>query len=99
MKRRQEEPREIQVVKSSHSHRDVSTYDYYTRRQFKRYEAIFNKCVLDPCTFESNPFGDGEWTENDEQTWPLTTFSSVSLTILYSLTFFHGPAGGFIFFL
>ena len=68
VKRRQEEPREIQVVKSSHSHRDVSTYDYYTRRQFKRYEAIFNKCVLDPGTFESNPFGDGEWTENDEQT-------------------------------
>ena len=28
VKRRQEEPREIQVVKSRHSHRDVSTYDY-----------------------------------------------------------------------
>ena len=99
VKRPQEEPREIQVVKSSHIHRDVSTYDYYTRPQFKRYEAIFNKCVLDPCTFESNPFGDGEWKENDEQTWPLTTISSLTLTILHSLTFFHGPAGGLFFFL
>lgn len=63
-----EEPREIPVVKSSHIHRDVSTYDFYTRPQFKRYEAIFNKCVLDPCTFESYPSGDGEWKENDEQT-------------------------------
>ena len=68
VKRRQEEPREIQVVKSSHSHRDVSTYYYYTRPQFKRYEAIFNKCVLDPCTFESYHSSDGEWKENDEQT-------------------------------
>ena len=69
VKRPQEEPREIQVVKSSHIHRDVSTYDYYyTRSQLKRYEAIFNKCVLDPCTFESYPLGDGEWKENDEQT-------------------------------
>lgn len=63
-----EEPREIPVVKSSHIHRDVSTYDFYTRPQFKRYEAIFNKCVLDPCTFESYRSGDGEWKENDEQT-------------------------------
>ena len=56
VKRPQEEPREIQVVKSSHSHRDVSTYDYHTRPQFKRYEAIFNKCVLDPCTFRIKSF-------------------------------------------
>lgn len=67
-KRPQEEPREIPVVRSSHIHRDVSTYDFYTRLQFKRYEAIFSKCVLDPCTVKSYPSGDGEWKENDEQT-------------------------------
>lgn len=67
-KRPEEEPREIPVVKSSHIHRDVSTYDFYTRPQFKRYEAILSKCVLDPCTFKSYPSGNGEWKENDEQT-------------------------------
>ena len=36
--------------------------------------------------------------ENDEKTWPLTTISSLTLTILHSLTFFHGPAGGLFFF-
>ena len=35
---------------------------------------------------------------NDEKTWPLTTISSLTLTILHSLTFFHGPAGGLFFF-
>ena len=64
----QGDPREIQVVNSSHIHRDVSTYDIYTQPQFKRYKMVFNKRVLNPRTFESYPFGYGEWNEADEQT-------------------------------
>ena len=53
----QREPRQTQVVKMHHIVRDAKTYDLYTYPDYKRYQLVCDKRVIDPSTFQNYPYG------------------------------------------
>ena len=53
----QKEPRQTQVIKTYQIVRDVKTYDLYTLPDYKRYQLVYDKRVIDPSTFKTYPYG------------------------------------------
>ena len=53
----QKEPRQTQVVKTYQIVRDAKTYDLYTYPDYKRYQLVYDKRVIDPSTFQTYPYG------------------------------------------
>ena len=53
----QKEPRQTQVVKTYQIVRDAKTYDLYTYPDYKRYQLVYDKRVIDPSTFQTSPYG------------------------------------------
>ena len=50
-------PRQIQVVNTHHIVRDPKTYQLSTFPDYKRYQLVYNKRVIDPHTFRTYPYG------------------------------------------
>ena len=57
IQRPQKEPRQTQVVKTYQIVRDAKTYDLYTYPDYKRYQLVYDKRVIDPSTFQTYPYG------------------------------------------
>jgi len=53
----QREPRQTQVVKTHQIVRDAKTYELYTFPDYKRYQLVYDKRVIDPNTFQTYPYG------------------------------------------
>jgi len=53
----QKEPRQTQVLKTYQIVRDAKTYDLYTYPDYKRYQLVYDKRVIDPSTFQTYPYG------------------------------------------
>jgi len=53
----QKEPRQTQVVKTHQIVRDAKTYDLYTYLDYKSYQLVYDKRVIDPSTFQTYPYG------------------------------------------
>jgi len=53
----QKEPHQTQVVKTYQIVRDAKTYDLYTYPDYKRYQLVYDKRVIDPSTFQIYPYG------------------------------------------
>ena len=53
----QKEPRQIQVVKSYQIFRDAKKYQLETHPDYKRYQLVYDKRVIDPTTFQTYPYG------------------------------------------
>ena len=53
----QKEPRQTQVVKTHQIVRDAKTYELYTFPDYKRYQLVYDKRVVDPGTFQTYPYG------------------------------------------
>ena len=53
----QKEPRQTQVVKTHQIVRDAKTYDLYTFPDYKRYQLVYDKRVIDPSAFQTYPYG------------------------------------------
>ena len=53
----QKEPRQTQVVKTHQIVRDAKTYELYTFPDYKRYQLVYDKRVVDPQTFLTYPYG------------------------------------------
>ena len=53
----QKEPRQTQVVKTHQIVRDPNTYELYTFPDYKRYQLVYDKRVIDPQTFLTYPYG------------------------------------------
>ena len=53
----QKEPRQTQVVKTHQIVRDAKTYELYTFPDYKRYQLVYDKRVVDPNTFQTFPYG------------------------------------------
>ena len=55
----QKEPRQTQVVKTHQIVRDAKTYDLYTYMypDYKSYQLVYDKRVIDPSTFQTYPYG------------------------------------------
>ena len=49
----QNEPRQTQVVKTHQIVGDAKTYDLYTFPDYKRYQMVYDKRVIDPSTFKT----------------------------------------------
>ena len=52
-----DQPRQRQVIKTHQIVRDATNYELYTYPDYKRYQLVFNKRVIDPSTFETYPYG------------------------------------------
>ena len=52
-------PRQTQVVKTHQIVRDPNTYELYTFPDYKRYQLVYDKRVIDPQTFLTYPYGYG----------------------------------------
>ena len=50
-------PRQTQVVKTYQIVRDPKTYQLYTFPDYKRYQLVYDKRVVDPVTFKTFPYG------------------------------------------
>ena len=50
-------PRQTQVVKSYQIVRDPQHYQLYTFPEYKRYQLVYEKRVVDPVTFQTYPYG------------------------------------------
>ena len=50
-------PRQTQVVKSYQIVRDPKHYQLYTFPDYKRYQLVYDKRVVDPVTFKTFPYG------------------------------------------
>ena len=50
-------PRQTQVVKTHQIVRDAKTYELYTFPEYKRYQLVYDKRVVDPHTFLTYPYG------------------------------------------
>ena len=50
-------PRQTQVVKTHQIVRDPNTYELYTFPDYKRYQLVYDKRVVDPHTFLTYPYG------------------------------------------
>jgi len=53
----QKEPRQSQVVKSHQIVRDPQNYQLFTFPDYKRYQLVYDKRVIDPTTFQTYPYG------------------------------------------
>ena len=53
----QKEPRQTQVIKTYQIVRDAKTYYLYTFPDYKRYQLVYDKRVIDPSTFQTYPYG------------------------------------------
>ena len=53
----QQKPRQTQVVKSHQIVRDPKTYELYTFPDYKCYQLVYDKRVVDPNTFQTFPYG------------------------------------------
>ena len=53
----QKEPRQTQVVKTYQIVRDAKTHELYTFPDYKRYQLVYDKRVIDPSTFQTYPYG------------------------------------------
>jgi len=53
----QKELRKTQDVKTHQIVRDAKTYDLYTLPDYKRYQLVYEKRVVDPSTFQTYPYG------------------------------------------
>ena len=51
----QKEPRQTQAVKTYQIVRDAKTYDLYTLPDYKRYQMVYDKRVIDTSTFQNLP--------------------------------------------
>ena len=52
-------PRQTQVVKTHQIVRDPNTYELYTFPDYKRYQLVYDKRVINPQTFLTYPYGYG----------------------------------------
>ena len=50
-------PRQTQVVKTYQIVRDPNTYELFTFPDYKRYQLVYDKRVVDPHTFLTYPYG------------------------------------------
>jgi len=50
-------PRQTQVVKTYQIVRDPKHYQLYTFPEYKRYQLVYDKRVVDPVTFQTYPYG------------------------------------------
>ena len=50
-------PRQTQVIKTHQIVRDPKTYELYTFPEYKRYQLVYDKRVVDPQTFLTYPYG------------------------------------------
>ena len=53
----QKEPRQTQVVKTHQIVRDPTHYKLFTFPDYKRYQLVYDKRVVDPVTFHTYPYG------------------------------------------
>ena len=53
----QSQPRQTQVIKSFHVRRDAKHYHLYTFPDYKQYQLVYTKRVLDPETYLTYPYG------------------------------------------
>ena len=53
----QKKPRETQVTKTHQIVRDPKHYKVYTFPDYKRYQLVYDKRVVDPATFQTYPYG------------------------------------------
>ena len=53
-------PRQTQVIKTYQIVRDPKHYQLYTFPDYKRYQLVYDKRVVDPVTFKTYPYG-YEW--------------------------------------
>ena len=53
----QKEPRQTQVAKTYQNFRDAKKYQLETRPDYKCYQLVYDKRVIDPATFQTYPFG------------------------------------------
>ena len=52
-----DKPRQRQVIKTHQIVRDARNYEPYTYPEYRRYQLVFNKRVINPTTFKSYPYG------------------------------------------
>ena len=52
-----QKPRQTQVHKTYQIVRDPQTYQLYTFPDYKRYQLVYDKRVLDPISFQTYPYG------------------------------------------
>ena len=52
----QKEPRQTQVIKTHQIVREAKTYDLYSFPDYKRYQLVYDKRVIDPSTFQTYPY-------------------------------------------
>ena len=53
----QKQPRQTQVVKTHHIVRDAKTYELFTFPDYKCYQLVYDKRVIDAVTFQTYPYG------------------------------------------
>ena len=53
----QKEPRQTQVIETHQIIGDSKTYDLYTFPDYKRYQLVYDKRVINPSTFQTYPYG------------------------------------------
>ena len=53
----QNQPRQTQVVKTHQIVRDAKTYELFTFPDYKCYQLVYDKRVIDPTTFQTYPYG------------------------------------------
>ena len=53
----QKQPRQTQVVKTHQIVRDAKTYQLFTFPDYKCYQLVYDKRVIDPDTFQTYPYG------------------------------------------
>ena len=52
-----QKPRQTQVIKTHQIVRDPQHYQLYTFPEYKRYQLVYDKRVVDPITFQTFPYG------------------------------------------
>ena len=52
-----QKPRQTQIVKTYQIVRDPQTYQLYTFPDYKRYQLVYDKRVVDPISFQTFPYG------------------------------------------
>ena len=52
-----QKPRQTQVIKTHQILRDPKTYQLFTFPDYKRYQLVYDKRVVDPISFRSYPYG------------------------------------------
>lgn len=55
------------ITKTHHIIRDAKQYAIETTCQVKKYQLVYNKCVVDPTTFQTYPYGYVRYTPENEE--------------------------------